>query len=87
MSKQSELGKKGEELACEFLRDKGLTILNRNYIFDHSEIDIITQAGGRIVFVEVKTRISPYLSDLSLLVTIKKQRQIIKAETSRKRKV
>ncbi len=80
MSKQSELGKLGEQLAAEFLRKKKYTILQQNFVWDKAEVDIIvTNNTNKIIFVEVKTRESPYLSDPALMVPMKKQRQIIKA--------
>lgn len=50
------LGKKGEELACRFLRGKGYTIVQRNYRGRSGEIDIVARDGACLVFVEVKTR-------------------------------
>ncbi|MBK8587382.1 MAG: YraN family protein [Bacteroidetes bacterium] len=73
-----ELGKLGEKLAAEELSKKGYKLLTKNFFYDHKEVDIICEHEGQIVFVEVKTRMSPYLSDPALLVPIKKQRQIIK---------
>lgn len=52
-----ELGKKGEDLACEYLIKNGYKILERNYRFSRfCEIDIIAQFKQYVVFVEVKTR-------------------------------
>lgn len=51
-----EMGQNGEDLACEFLRNKGWDILARNYYAGHSEIDIIAKDGNVIVFLEVKMR-------------------------------
>src|SRR5665213_116706 len=79
MSKASELGKEGEELACELLLKKGYKIKARNYSFDRAEVDIIAEKDKMMVFVEVKTRVSDYLSDAALMVPMSKQRQIIKA--------
>ena len=79
MSKQSELGKLGEQLAAEFLRKKDHIILHQNYTWEKSEIDIIAVKDNKIIFVEVKTRESPYLSDPALMVPIKKWRQVMKA--------
>ena len=73
-----ELGQRGEKIAEDELVKKGYKILSKNFIFDHKEVDIVCEFNGQIVFVEVKTRTSPYLSDPSLLIPIKKQRQIIK---------
>ncbi|HRH65066.1 MAG TPA: YraN family protein [Bacteroidia bacterium] len=78
-TRDKELGKKGELLACEYLRKKGYLIHRQNYTFDRAEVDIVAEDQGMLVFVEVKTRISAFLSDPSLLVPIKKQKQVIKA--------
>ncbi len=79
MVSTKELGDIGESIACDTLRNKGYTILRRKYVFNRAEVDIVAEFGGRLIFVEVKTRLSAYLTDPSLLVTIGKQKQIIKA--------
>ena len=50
------IGHSGEDLACEFLIDKGHIILERNWRFGHLEIDIISCNPEGIHFVEVKAR-------------------------------
>lgn len=50
------IGQRGEDLACEFLKKKGYAILARNYRKPWGEIDIVTRAkDGTLVFIEVKT--------------------------------
>jgi putative endonuclease len=78
MINAKELGEIGEGIACDTLRNNGYNILRRNYIFDHKEVDIIAEWEDKLVFVEVKTRISSFLTDPSLLVSLGKQKQIIK---------
>jgi putative endonuclease len=56
MAEHNELGKKGEDAAAHYLRQKGHTILERNWVCEKYEIDIITRDDEYIVFVEVKTR-------------------------------
>jgi putative endonuclease len=69
----------GEELAVEFLREKGYTILEQNWTFLKLELDIIAQMGDTLVFVEVKTRSNEEHGDPEDSVTLKKQRFLIKA--------
>lgn len=56
MQTARKIGDIGEALACAYLEEKGYTILCRNYIAPHGEIDIVAQYGQRTVFCEVKTR-------------------------------
>ncbi len=74
-----ELGKMGEAMAAKHLAERGYILHYKNYVYDRAEVDIVAEQNGMLVFVEVKTRISAYLSDPSLLISRKKQRQIIKA--------
>jgi len=55
-----QVGKLGEDIACDYLKNKGYKILARNFErkisrFLKSEIDIIAKKQGIIHFVEVKT--------------------------------
>lgn len=56
--KAKDLGNKGEELAVHFLKEKGYTILYRNWRYQKNEVDIIASKDNLLVFVEVKTRSS-----------------------------
>jgi putative endonuclease len=53
---RQRLGRWGENLAADFLKAKGFQILARNWRSRYGEIDLITQTGEIIAFVEVKTR-------------------------------
>lgn len=53
----SVVGKKGEDIAVEYLKKQGYKILERNKHFSKNcEIDIIANDKKTMVFVEVKTR-------------------------------
>lgn len=55
MKNTSIVGKLGEDLACDYLKDKGFKIIDRNFRQPWGEIDIIAKdKGGTLVFVEVK---------------------------------
>lgn len=56
MAIHNDLGIKGENIACNYLENKGYQILEKNYRYKKSEIDIIALQDNCIVFVEVKTR-------------------------------
>jgi putative endonuclease len=53
---RQRLGRWGENLAADFLETRGYLILDRNWRSRNGEIDLITQTGETIAFVEVKTR-------------------------------
>ena len=56
MAKHNALGKKGEEIALDFLSKKGYDILEKNYRYQKHEVDIIARKKDILVVVEVKTR-------------------------------
>lgn len=66
MARHNEVGKWGEELAAAYLRDKGYSIIERDWHSGYRDIDIIaiTPAGDTLVFVEVKTRTSNYIDPI-----------------------
>ena len=77
-----ELGKQGEDLACEWLRQHGHAILERNWRSGHLEIDIISFDPDGIHFVEVKTRRQSIQAPPQESVDRTKQSRIIKAAHS-----
>ena len=50
------LGKRGEELAADYLRSAGCGILTSNYRCPWGEIDLVARDGDELAFVEVRTR-------------------------------
>jgi len=56
MAEHNDLGKRGEELAIEFLKKDGYVILETNWVFQKAEIDIIAKKGDVLAIIEVKTR-------------------------------
>ena len=61
MAEKHETGKKGEEVACMYLKMCGFKILHTNWRFHHYELDIVATNGKELVVIEVKTRSKNYL--------------------------
>jgi len=51
-----DLGRQGEDLACEYLERQGLVVLSRNWSCREGELDVVATDGDRLVVVEVKSR-------------------------------
>ncbi len=71
-------GKKGEQIAEQFLKKKGYSILKRNYRTPVGEIDLICLEKETLIFVEVKTNQTNEFGLAQERVHPKKQKQIIK---------
>ncbi|MCC6460225.1 MAG: YraN family protein [Saprospiraceae bacterium] len=78
-----DTGKTGEDLAAQYLLEKGYRIEVRNFRAGRGEIDLIAWApGGALVFVEVKTRNLDAFGGPEEAVDKKKQDQIARAAGS-----
>jgi putative endonuclease len=75
---KKDLGKKGEEVALQFLKKKGYRIIGKNYVCKMGEMDIIATEKDTLVFIEVKTRTSTTFGPPQLAVNSKKQIQLSK---------
>jgi putative endonuclease len=87
MAEHNELGKKGEEIAKEYLAGKGYKILETNWVSGKNEIDILAVDGKYLVVVEVKTRHSNYAGEPETAVTREKQKSLIRAANAYIRKM
>ena len=58
MAAKDDLGRRGEDLAAEYLAGEGLQLVERNWRCSQGEIDLVARDGDELVFVEVKTRSS-----------------------------
>ena len=56
---KSALGRRGEELAADYLAARGHLVLARNWRGGHLELDLVTEAPDGVHFVEVKIRTAP----------------------------
>jgi putative endonuclease len=58
MNHNQQIGQWGEQIAAEYLAQRGYTVLEKNTRTPFGEIDIIARVDDVIVFVEVKARTS-----------------------------
>ncbi len=79
MAEHNELGKSGEEHACDYLIKKGFNILEKNWHHNKDEIDLIAIHDDYLVIVEVKTRSNMYFGEPQTFVNKKKQAFMIRA--------
>lgn len=76
---KKQTGRRGEQIACDYLLKEGHVILERNWRSGHLEVDIISFDSKGIHFVEVKTRRPPFQALPQDCVDRTKQRNIAKA--------
>ncbi len=74
-----KLGRKGEKLACKYLKKQGYKILERSFVNPFGEVDIIARTGDTVAFIEVKTRLSDLFGAPSEAVDEKKKFKYIQA--------
>ena len=79
MADHNELGKKGEQLAIDFLVKNGHTILEKNYRYLKAEVDIIAQKDDVLAAIEVKTRSTDYFGNPEEFVNQKKIKLLVAA--------
>tara|TARA_R110002126_G_scaffold6240_2_gene32868 strand:+ start:3713 stop:4072 length:360 start_codon:yes stop_codon:yes gene_type:complete len=79
MAKHNELGKKGEQLAVDFLLKNNYDIVERNYRFDKAEVDIIAKKDNILAIIEVKTRSTTDFGDPQDFVKPKQIQRLVKA--------
>lgn len=79
---RQELGRRGEQLAAEYLTGLGLVILDRNWRCREGELDLVATDGlGRVHFCEVKTRSGEGYGTPAEAVTRGKRRRIRRLAT------
>ena len=79
MAQHNELGKKGEQLAVDFLIENGYKIVARNYRFDKAEVDIIARQKDILAIIEVKARSTADFGNPQDFVKPKQIKNLVKA--------
>lgn len=72
-------GRLGEDRACAYLEKKGWIIVAQNFRTRWGEVDIVCEAGSRVLFVEVKSWRHFDAESLARALGPPKQRRIIAA--------
>ncbi len=79
MADHNELGKKGEQLAIDFLIKNDYKILEKNYRYIKAEVDIIAKKENILAVIEVKTRSTDYFGNPQDFVNPKKIKLLLSA--------
>lgn len=76
----TETGRRGEQIALEFLEANGYKIMKRNFHFGrYGEIDLIGEKDGTLVFFEVKVQTTDAFGDPRFWITSSKQQKLRKS--------
>ena len=76
MNYKAQIGLEGEREASNFLTKKGYEIVEKNYRYRYSEIDIIAKKDNLLIFVEVKTKSYTAFGNPELSVDEKKVHKV-----------
>lgn len=79
MAAHNELGKIGEQLACDHLIKKGYIIKERNWRCKKAEVDLIALKGETLAIIEVKTRSTDAFGNPKDFINKKKIKLLISA--------
>ncbi len=79
MAVHNDLGKLGEDLAAKHMLKIGYKILDRNWIYQKKELDIVATDGKILVVVEVKSRSTDYFEHPADAITLSKIKFICRA--------
>lgn len=79
MDKPANSGAQAEQLAADYLKLRGLQLVETNYRCRFGEIDLICHEGRTLVFVEVRLRGSEAFGGAAASITARKQGRIVLA--------
>lgn len=72
------LGQQAEKLAEQYLRARGLRLMERNPRCRFGEIDLVMRAANTVVFVEVRARTQQNYGSAAESVDYRKQQKLIR---------
>lgn len=77
-NRSAQPGNDSEQLARQYLEQRGLRTLATNYRSRWGELDIVMQDGAQIVFVEVRFRSDKRFGGAAASVTRSKQERLLR---------
>ncbi len=72
-------GRAAEETALQYLQDRGLGLIARNWSCRSGELDLVMAEGATVVVVEVRQRRHAAYATAAESVTAAKQRRLLRA--------
>lgn len=69
-------GAKAEKFALQYLKSKGLQLLEKNYSCPYGELDIVMMEREDLVFVEVRYRSSMQFGGAMASIDVSKQKKL-----------
>lgn len=82
MSARGDTGRRGEQLAEQYLSARGYTVVARNWRTRWGELDLVATHRGQVVFVEVRTRSTESGATAEESVGPDKQRRLLRMAES-----
>jgi putative endonuclease len=79
MTSTQAKGAAAEDLAAQYLAERGLRLVERNFRVRGGEIDLICRDGATVVFVEVRLRRRSDYGGAAASITAAKQAKIVMA--------
>lgn len=79
ISKAIDKGAAAESLALQYLKNQGLTLVEKNFSLKQGEIDLIMMDSGTLVFVEVRFRRNSKYGTPAETVNTSKQKKLLLA--------
>ena len=76
---RQSLGKRGEDYAAQYLAAHGYAVLERNWHCPVGELDLVTERGDQVIFVDVRTRQTDRLGTPEESITPAKRAKLIAA--------
>jgi len=79
LSKKQALGMRAEQLAADYLEQRGYAVLVRNWRRPEGELDLVVSAEGLCVFVEVRSRTGTERGHALETVDARKRARVLRA--------